>query len=121
MVVRNQAINSLGLKFTPSYRLTHLWYRDNPPMFPFLSAQNYAVLFPDHEGPRMSYAAGKMAGHALLAAIAKPLACQRGRCRLLGAARRARHRGYVRDPVGRQLDPEKATGMSVGAKTVERG
>lgn len=30
VVVRNQAINSLGLKFTPSYRLTHLWYRDNP-------------------------------------------------------------------------------------------
>ncbi|SLF93311.1 lipase family protein [Mycobacteroides abscessus] len=69
VVVRNQAINSLGLKFTPSYRLTHLWYRDNPPMFPFLSAQNYAVLFPDHEGPRMSYAAGKMAGHAVLDSV----------------------------------------------------
>lgn len=38
-------------------------------MFPFLSAQNYAVLFPDHEGPRMSYAAGKMAGHAVLDSV----------------------------------------------------
>lgn len=66
MVVRNQPINSLGLKAAPSYRIARGMYVDVPPLAPLLLARNYAVLIPDHEGPRMAYSAGVMAAHAVL-------------------------------------------------------
>ncbi|EUA72348.1 putative lipase domain protein [Mycobacteroides abscessus] len=57
VVVRNQPINSLGLKAAPSYRIARGMYVDVPPLAPLLLARNYAVLIPDHEGPRMAYSA----------------------------------------------------------------
>lgn len=69
VVVRNQPINSLGLKSAPSYQIAHGIYVDVPPLLPLLLARNYAVLLPDHEGPRMAYSAGRMAGHAVLDSV----------------------------------------------------
>ncbi|OBJ70198.1 lipase family protein [Mycobacterium sp. 1274756.6] len=69
VVVRNQPINSLGLKSAPSHQIAHGVYVDVPPMLPLLLARNYAVLLPDHEGPRMAYSAGRMAGHAVLDSV----------------------------------------------------
>lgn len=69
VVVRNQPINSLGLKAAPSYRIERGMYVDVPPLAPLLLARNYAVLIPDHEGPRMSYSAGIMAAHAVLDSV----------------------------------------------------
>ncbi|MUM19302.1 lipase [Mycobacterium sp. CBMA271] len=69
VVVRNQPINSLGLKSAPSYRIGRGVFIDVPPFLPLLLARNYAVLLPDHEGPRMSYSAGVMAAHAVLDSV----------------------------------------------------
>ncbi|MBA0046614.1 lipase family protein [Mycobacteroides sp. LB1] len=69
VVVRNQPINSLGLKAAPSYRIERGLYVDVPPLLPLLLAKNYAVLIPDHEGPRMAYSAGIMAAHAVLDSV----------------------------------------------------
>ncbi|QKT07995.1 lipase [Gordonia sp. X0973] len=69
VVVRNQPINSLGLKSAPSYQIKRGTYVDVPPFLPFLLARNYAVLLPDHEGPRMAYSAGLMAAHAVLDSV----------------------------------------------------
>ncbi|MGV0636036.1 lipase family protein [Mycolicibacillus trivialis] len=69
VVVRNQPINSLGLRAAPSYRIARGLYVDVPPYLPLLLARNYAVLLPDHEGPRMAYSAGRMAGHAVLDSV----------------------------------------------------
>lgn len=69
VVVRNQPINSLGLKAAPSHRIARGLYVDVPPYLPLLLARNYAVLLPDHEGPRMAYSAGRMAGHAVLDSV----------------------------------------------------
>ncbi|MFA4081308.1 lipase family protein [Mycobacteroides salmoniphilum] len=69
VVVRNQPINSLGLKAAPSYRIERGLFVDVPPLAPLLLARNYAVLIPDHEGPRMAYSAGIMAAHAVLDSV----------------------------------------------------
>lgn len=69
LVVRNQPINSLGLKSAPSYRIGRGVFIDMPPFLPLLLARNYAVLLPDHEGPRMAYSAGLMAAHAVLDSV----------------------------------------------------
>ncbi|ALR13631.1 lipase [Mycobacteroides saopaulense] len=69
VVVRNQPINSLGFKAAPSYRIERGMYIDVPPLAPLLLARNYAVLIPDHEGPRMAYSAGIMAAHAVLDSV----------------------------------------------------
>lgn len=69
VVVRNQPINSLGLRASPSYRVERGLYLDVPPFLPILLARNYAVLIPDHEGPRMAYSAGIMAAHAVLDSV----------------------------------------------------
>ncbi|MGH3726124.1 MAG: lipase family protein [Mycobacterium sp.] len=69
VVVRNQPINSLGLKAAPSFRIERGVYVDVPPLLPLLLARNYAVLIPDHEGPRMAYSAGVMAAHAVLDSV----------------------------------------------------
>ncbi|MGW4714056.1 lipase family protein [Nocardia sp. NPDC004260] len=64
----NAAIDSLGHRCAPSYKLR------NEPTAEFWAAQiplskGYAVLVPDHQGPRQAYAAGLMAGHAVLDSI----------------------------------------------------
>lgn len=67
VVVYNMAIDSLGSRCTPSYRVVHDAVDiDVPPMLPVLLARGWAVLVPDHQGPHMAYAAGRLAGHAVL-------------------------------------------------------
>lgn len=64
----NAAIDSLGHRCAPSYELKgelsgKLWAAQIP------LSKGYAVLVPDHQGPRQAYGAGLMAGHAVLDAI----------------------------------------------------
>ncbi|MEU4340236.1 lipase family protein [Nocardia sp. NPDC023852] len=64
----NAAIDSLGHKCAPSYELksameNKLWAAQIP------LSKGYAVIVPDHQGPRQAYGAGRMAGHAVLDAI----------------------------------------------------
>lgn len=70
VVVYNMAIDSLGARCTPSYRMVHDAVDiDVPPMLPVLLARGWAVLVPDHQGPNMAYAAGRLAGHAVLDSV----------------------------------------------------
>ncbi|WP_083529654.1 lipase family protein [Rhodococcoides corynebacterioides] len=66
VLVHNVAIDSLGSAATPSYRLVHGLGQDFPAVVPLWLQRGYAVLIVDHEGPRMAYAEGTMAGHAVL-------------------------------------------------------
>ncbi|MFI9510774.1 lipase family protein [Nocardia sp. NPDC052566] len=67
LVSLNAAIDSLGHKCAPSYILKQqsddLW-TSQISLF-----KGFAVLVPDHQGPRQAYAAGRMAGHAVLDAV----------------------------------------------------
>lgn len=67
LVTLNPAIDSLGHQCAPSYELrmvsSKLWMAQIP------LSKGFAVLVPDHQGPRQAYAAGLMAGHAVLDAI----------------------------------------------------
>ncbi|NNH70740.1 lipase [Nocardia uniformis] len=75
IVVNNVPINGLGRKCNPSYTLTHGISLDTnlsefiPPTTYLALARGYAVLIPDHEGPRMAYAEPYVAGHAVLDSI----------------------------------------------------
>ncbi|WP_445009098.1 lipase family protein [Rhodococcus marinonascens] len=71
VVAYNEPIDSLGAQCTPSYKMLHdlQTLSLDPPTLPLLLEKNYAVLVPDHEGPRMAYGAGRMAGHAVLDSI----------------------------------------------------
>lgn len=75
VVVNNLAIDALGRTCTPGYTLAHGWggYTDSgdflPPSTHVSVLRGYAVLIPDHEGPRMAYAEPYVAGHAVLDSI----------------------------------------------------
>ncbi|WP_072688324.1 lipase family protein [Rhodococcus marinonascens] len=72
VIAYNMPIDSLGAHCTPSYKMVHDWQTldlDIPPVLSLFLAKNYAVLVPDHQGPRMAYGAGRMAGHAVLDSI----------------------------------------------------
>lgn len=64
----NMAIDSLGNTCAPSYQMPRGQSLEVVAVQYFL-ARNYAVVVPDHEGPRQAYAAGRMAGHAVLDAL----------------------------------------------------
>ncbi len=70
VIVNAAAIDSLGASCTPSYALVHKpWQIEFPPFTATVLDRGYAVLVPDHEGPRMAYAAGILAGHIVLDAV----------------------------------------------------
>lgn len=75
VVVNNLPINGLGRACTPSYTMAHgltLNFSFNslvPPTTQLAALRGYAVLIPDHEGPRMAYGEPYAAGHAVLDAI----------------------------------------------------
>ncbi|MBF6175701.1 lipase family protein [Nocardia blacklockiae] len=75
VLVNNLPIDALGRKCTPSYALAHGFSLDNgstdyiPPTTQLAVLRGYAVLIPDHEGPRMAYAEPYVAGHAVLDSI----------------------------------------------------
>ncbi|MCX4092623.1 lipase family protein [Nocardia sp. alder85J] len=76
VVVNNLPIDALGRACTPSYSLAHGFSADHtnftdylPPTTQLAVLRGYAVLVPDHEGPRMAYAEPYVAGHAVLDAV----------------------------------------------------
>ncbi len=68
LVADNVAIDSLGNDCAPSQQLRKGLAADLRSVQLPLS-KNYAVIVPDHQGPRQAYAAGRMAGHAVLDSI----------------------------------------------------
>ncbi len=75
VLVNNLPIDALGRACTPSYTLAHGLNADTattdwiPPTTQLAVLRGYAVLIPDHEGPRMAYAEPYVAGHAVLDSI----------------------------------------------------
>ncbi|WP_317616060.1 lipase family protein [Rhodococcus sp. MTM3W5.2] len=75
VVVNNLPIDALGRACTPGYTLARgLSLSTNvadfvPPTTALAALHGYAVLIPDHEGPRMAYAEPYVAGHAVLDTI----------------------------------------------------
>ncbi|UFS98940.1 lipase family protein [Nocardia huaxiensis] len=75
VVVNNLPINSLGRDCNPGHTLAHGFSRKTnladyiPPTTQLALLRGYAVLIPDHEGPRMAYAEPFVAGHAVLDGI----------------------------------------------------
>lgn len=75
VVVNNLPIDSLGRKCTPGYTMSKgLTLTTNPtdfvpPLTPLATARGYAVLVPDHQGPRMAYAEPRTAGKIVLDSI----------------------------------------------------
>lgn len=76
IVVNNLPIDALGRACTAGYTLAHgpSLTTTNvtdfiPPVTAFALAAGYAVLIPDHEGPRMAYAEPKVAGQTILDSI----------------------------------------------------
>lgn len=75
LVAYQPATDSLGAKCEPSYGLQTGIEKEASLIGQVLS-RGHTVVVPDHEGPRHAYAAGRMAGHAVLdsvrGAIASP-------------------------------------------------
>ncbi|MGW0251950.1 lipase family protein [Nocardia goodfellowii] len=75
VLVHALPINSLGLRCTPGYRTAHggggemAGFNWIPPVTVKALARGFAVLVPDHEGPRMAYAEPRVTGQALLDGI----------------------------------------------------
>jgi hypothetical protein len=75
VLVNNLPIDALGRVCTPGYTLAHsLSFNTQdtdfiPPTTQLAALRGYAVLIPDHEGPRMAYAEPYVAGHAVLDSI----------------------------------------------------
>lgn len=75
VVVNNLPINGLGRDCNPGHTLTNGFATDTnlaeylPPTTQLALLRGYAVLIPDHEGPRMAYAEPYVAGHAVLDSI----------------------------------------------------
>ncbi|WP_280267018.1 lipase family protein [Nocardia wallacei] len=75
VLVNNLPIDALGRECTAGYTLAHGYSFDAsttdfiPPTTQLALLRGYAVLIPDHEGPRMAYAEPFVAGHAVLDSI----------------------------------------------------
>lgn len=68
LVSYNIPISSLGNTCAPSRQLQEGVQADQLSIG-LLLAREYAVIVPDHQGPRQAYAAGRMGGHAVLDAL----------------------------------------------------
>ncbi|ROZ89300.1 lipase family protein [Gordonia sp. OPL2] len=85
IVVNNLPIDSLGTACTPGYTLAHGFSIATnptdlvPPTTQVALARGYAVLIPDHQGPRMAYAEPVVAGHVVLDAIRAAIATDSSR------------------------------------------
>lgn len=85
------ATDSLGAKCEPSYTLQTGEEKEAAFMALGL-AKGLTVVVPDHQGPRHAYAAGRMAGHAVLDSIRGALATPEAK--LAGAGTRVGMVGY---------------------------
>ena len=75
ILVNNVPINGLGTECTAGYTLTN-GYSDKtnqtdlfPPTTQLALSKGYAVIVPDHEGPRQAYAEPTLAGHVVLDSV----------------------------------------------------
>ena len=66
LVSLDGAVDSLGTRCAGSWRLAHEFQLELPPVTGDMLARGWALVVTDHEGPRMAYAAGRLAGHAVL-------------------------------------------------------
>lgn len=66
VVSLDMPIDSLGLQCNPSWALVHEIHPDVPPVPNEMLRRGWALVITDHQGPRMAYAAGPLAGHAVL-------------------------------------------------------
>ncbi|MEU8895760.1 lipase family protein [Nocardia sp. NPDC048505] len=72
VVVHSLPINSMGIRCTPGFHMAHgtpdamTGFNLVPPATVQALERGYAVLIPDHEGPRMAYAEPRVAGHLVL-------------------------------------------------------
>ena len=75
VLVNNLPIDSLGRACSAGYTLSHgVGFYTNatdflPPATQLAALRGYAVLIPDHEGPRMAYAEPTTAGHIVLDSV----------------------------------------------------
>ncbi|MGV9860099.1 lipase family protein [Gordonia sp. NPDC003425] len=95
ILVNNLPIDSLGTACNPGYTLSHGFSIATgvtdliPPTTALALSHGYAVLIPDHQGPRMAYAEPVVAGHIVLDAIraasaAAPASIGRSRVAMTG-------------------------------------
>ncbi|GAC70922.1 putative lipase [Gordonia soli NBRC 108243] len=95
ILVNNVPIDALGAQCTAGYTLAHGFRLTTgvtdliPPSTQLALARGYAVIVPDHQGPRMSYAEPTLAGRVILdsvraAAIADPTSFGKGRIAMTG-------------------------------------
>ncbi|WP_328602650.1 lipase family protein [Nocardia terrae] len=68
LVSYNHPISSLGSDCAPSVELKQSRTNGILPI-QLLLTKNYAVVVPDHQGPRQAYAAGRLGGHIILDAV----------------------------------------------------
>lgn len=70
LVASNHPIDSLGLDCSPSYTLSHKFSPQLNPFDPSFDQRalnaGMALVLPDHQGPKAAYAAGRLAGQAVL-------------------------------------------------------
>lgn len=72
VLVHNSPIVALGTKCTPGYTLAHGYHADTnttdliPPFAQLALDRGYAVIMPDHTGPRMAYAEPYVAAHVIM-------------------------------------------------------
>ncbi|MFZ2240180.1 MAG: lipase family protein [Gordonia amarae] len=75
ILINNLPIDSMGTKCTSGYTLAHGFSGDTnttdffPPTTQLALHRGYAVIVPDHEGPRMAYAEPTTAGHIVLDSV----------------------------------------------------
>ena len=75
ILVNNVQINGLGTVCTAGYTLAHGMHDKTnktdlfPPTTQLALSRGYAVIIPDHEGPRQSYAEPSLAGHVVLDSV----------------------------------------------------
>ncbi|WP_233434293.1 lipase family protein [Nocardia yamanashiensis] len=75
LVSYNIPTSSLGNTCAPSYQLKR-GFQGDMVSIQLLLSRGYAVIVPDHQGPRQAYAAGHMGGHAVLDAVRAALHLQ---------------------------------------------
>ena len=75
ILINNLPIDSMGTKCTSGYTLAHGFSGDTntsdffPPTTQLALHRGYAVIVPDHQGPRMAYAEPTTAGHIVLDSV----------------------------------------------------
>ncbi|WP_238421848.1 lipase family protein [Gordonia sp. 'Campus'] len=75
VLIHNSPIVALGTKCTPGYTLAHGYHADTnitdliPPFAQLALDRGYAVIVPDHTGPRMAYAEPYVAAHVIMDSV----------------------------------------------------